>query len=307
MLFFHALAFRASTLRVAMADRKANSVQTFRSIALGACVKYCKRSGGCAWGLPFILLAQASGCAVLAPYSLQTESIGAPSRGALVRATAVPERGPGYELFRSESAGGMVHTTRRLRDGVFFAARRIQSDFAHSANLRIGDFSAPSGGQIDRHRSHRNGRDVDILFYALDATTGESVLAPGFVRYNRDGNSLDSEHSLRFDDARNWALVEGLVQRNETGVIWIFCAGWLRQRLLVWAQEHHRDPRWIERARRVLHQPGDAAPHDDHFHVRVSCTSIERLDGCLDGGLEHWWLRRDLGKPDAAPSEENQR
>lgn len=243
-------------------------------------------------------------CAVLAPYSPQTESIGSPARGALIRAAVVDATQPGYELFRSESAGGMVHTTRRLRDAVAFAARFVATEFAHGSNLRVADFSAPLGGQIPRHRSHRNGRDVDILYFALDPATGRSVLAPGFVRYNPQGISRESEHSLQFDDARNWALVEGLLRRTEAGVIWIFCANPLRQRLLSWAQEHHRSPRWIERARRVLHQPGDAAPHDDHFHVRVGCLAAERLDGCIDGGPEHWWLRREMGKLDASPSTE---
>ena len=34
--------------------------------------------------------------------------------------------------------------------------------------------------------------------------------------------------------------------------------------------------------RRVLHQPSDAPPHDDHFHVRIRCTQGERDEGCVD-------------------------
>ena len=32
----------------------------------------------------------------------------------------------------------------------------------------------------------------------------------------------------------------------------------------------------------ILRQPADAAPHDDHFHVRVFCEDPDRLEGCLD-------------------------
>lgn len=241
------------------------------------------------------------GCAVLAPVPHEVESIGAPARGALVRGSRVADNGVGYQLFRTHAAGGMVHTTQRLHDAVQFAARRVALEMRGSVPLRVGDFSAPFGGQISRHRSHRNGRDVDILFFALDATATQSVPVEQFVRYKRDGSALPEELTQRFDDARNWLVVESLLSRDEFGVVWIFCADWLKQRLLQWALAHGRDARMIERARRVLHQPGDAAPHDDHFHVRVACTSRERLYGCIDGGPEHWWLRRAFAKIDAAP------
>ncbi|WP_224371680.1 hypothetical protein [Hyalangium versicolor] len=35
----------------------------------------------------------------------------------------------------------------------------------------------------------------------------------------------------------------------------------------------------VKRAERVLHQPTDSRPRDDHFHVRIRCAE-ERAAGC---------------------------
>ena len=46
----------------------------------------------------------------------------------------------------------------------------------------------------------------------------------------------------------------------------------------------------MRRARRVLLQPRGAAPHDDHYHVRIYCGEHERLQGCLNNGSIHRWV-----------------
>lgn len=244
-------------------------------------------------------------CAVLWPRGGLQESMGSPSHGALLDAVSIPDRAPAMLVFRTEAEGGQRWATRRLRDAVLESAQRVARLAPGGAELVVGDLSARFGGRIERHRSHRNGRDVDLLFYVVDASTGRSVRAPGFIRFDGEGAPRDRSLPVRMDLHRNWLLVESLVREERYGVLWIFCAAWLEQRLLRWAREHEQDPRWIERAERVLHQPGDAAPHDDHFHVRVACTTDERVRGCVDGGPSRWWLRRTAPKPDAAPHEDS--
>jgi penicillin-insensitive murein endopeptidase len=247
-----------------------------------------------------------AGCAVLWPDTRPSrESMGGPANGALLRATRVPERAPGFSVFRTEAEGGQLHTTRRLRDAVVESAARVARLAPGGAELVVGDFSAPFGGRIERHRSHRNGRDVDLLFFAIDRGTGRPARAPGFVRYDREGNPRERDATVRMDFERNWLLVESLVREDRFGVIYVFVAEWLKQALLRWARARERDPRLIERAERVMHQPGDAAPHDDHFHVRVACTTDERLRGCVDSGPRAWWLERAFGKLDAAPADDS--
>ncbi|MDP3279267.1 MAG: penicillin-insensitive murein endopeptidase [Deltaproteobacteria bacterium] len=252
-----------------------------------------------------LCLASLMGCAPYWPAARRANaSAGGPAFGALLRAVEVPENYQGFTVLRGEREGGQLFTTARMRDAVLRSAATVRRLAPGGLALRAGDFSAPTGGRISRHRSHRNGRDVDLLFYTLDAQSGASILAPGFVRYDASGLSRDAAHATRFDVTRNWLLVESLVQDSDAGVVWIFCSNALRALMLGWAQTHHRDPRWIERAERVLHQPGDSAPHDDHFHVRIACSSGERLSGCVDGGPLGWWMS-GLAKPDAAPLDDS--
>ena len=46
----------------------------------------------------------------------------------------------------------------------------------------------------------------------------------------------------------------------------------------------------LERARGALHQPTDSSPHDDHFHLRLTCGLEERLLGCVDVGPRWSWV-----------------
>ena len=45
----------------------------------------------------------------------------------------------------------------------------VEGAFPGARPLRIGDLSSPMGGRHSRHRSHRSGRDVDILYYLTGA------------------------------------------------------------------------------------------------------------------------------------------
>jgi penicillin-insensitive murein endopeptidase len=230
-------------------------------------------------------------------------SFGSPSHGALLRGAALAPRGNGYEVFRTHEQGGEDFALPRVIEMVRSAASTVRRESPGGAPLRVGDMSSRRGGHIERHASHRNGRDADLLFFALDAE-GHSVPTPAFIRYDAHGVSMDAEHPLVFDVRRNWQLVESLAREPRFGVIWIFCASRLRTLLLAWAREHGRDPEIIARAEDLLRQPGDSAPHDDHFHVRVACTRPERTHGCRDGGPIWWWLEREWGKDDSAPSDD---
>lgn len=245
-----------------------------------------------------------TGCAhLLREGDLREEgSRGSPSKGWLVGGTHLPERGRGYTILRPDRDGGQHWGTRRLVDLVQDVAGEMLR--AHGQPLVVGELSGRGGGNIIRHASHRNGRDVDLLFFALDASTQEPVPAPAFVRYNSLGASIGVTPALTFDTERNWALVETLVRHESVGIVRLFCANWIKRLLMTYAREHHR-PDWVlERAEALLMQPGDAAPHDDHFHVRVACTPQERARGCVTGGPIWHWLLKDWDKPDVAPADD---
>jgi len=250
---------------------------------------------------PLLALLALSGCT--SALSRAPGSYGRPSSGWLIGAARLPDRGRTWRVLRDDALGGQHWGTHRVVSMV--------EQVAHGAcpsrdaiPLTVGDCSGLRGGQIPHHASHRAGRDVDLLFFARDAVTNAPVLTPEFVRYDREGNSLLWPVPLRFDAPRNWSLVESVVQARGVGVMRVFVAAWIERLLLTHARSVGR-PGWVvQRAESLMHQPGDAAPHDDHFHVRVACTPDERAAGCVDGGPMWTWLEKDWEKGDSAPADD---
>jgi penicillin-insensitive murein endopeptidase len=217
-------------------------------------------------------------------------------------ARRLPDRGTGYRVLRDDALGGQHWGAGRLVTMVQRLGRSVGG--RGSVPLIVGDISARGGGQIPHHASHRGGRDVDLLFFAIDAVTGQRVVTPEFVRYDAAGDSVLWPVPLRFDTERNWDLVEAVVRADDVAVIRIFVARWIKQLLLDHARQRHRSAWVIERAEALLWQPGDSAPHDDHFHVRVACSPQERAHGCYDGGPLWSWLEKDWEKGDSAPADD---
>ncbi|MEI8257703.1 MAG: penicillin-insensitive murein endopeptidase, partial [Deltaproteobacteria bacterium] len=107
-------------------------------------------------------------------------SYGAPHAGYISRPHRLASRGRGYEVLRTRAEGGQHYGTARLVSLIERAAFEVQRASPRGAPLHVGDLSGPVGGQIPHHRSHRAGRDADLLFYALDEQ-GRPVPAPTFV------------------------------------------------------------------------------------------------------------------------------
>lgn len=146
------------------------------------------------------------------------------------------------------------------------------------ALLSVGHLSKKGGGEIDRHASHESGRDADVAFYVKDAR-GKPVYADHFVTFGADGAARNWPGAM-FDDARNWALVAALVSDPLTHVSHIFVSTALRARLLAFAARAGVAPEVQAHAAATMAQPHGSLPHDDHFHVRVSCPS--GMQGCVE-------------------------
>jgi penicillin-insensitive murein DD-endopeptidase len=145
------------------------------------------------------------------------------------------------------------------------------------APLTVGDLSARAGGRISRHRSHQSGRDADIAFFARSVPRrgpSRPVAPEDYVVFDRAGLSLDG--TLRFDTARNWALVQTLLTDPRVRVERLFVATTLRALLLQHARATHVSPRIVALAANTLVQPARVSPHDNHFHLRIACPSGDR-------------------------------
>jgi penicillin-insensitive murein endopeptidase len=214
-------------------------------------------------------------------------SIGLPHKGTLTDGVALADKGDGFVRFRRDA---VKWGNPRLVATIEHAARTVRTKHPGSPPLVVGDLSMKNGGQTERHRSHRSGRDVDLIFYAL-TPDGRPVQAPGFTRFGPDALGKPEKGSkwLRFDVDRQWTLIKALVESPEANVQWIFIARWLEALVAEWAIAKGEDPEVVWQAEVVMKQPGDSAAHDDHVHVRLACTPDEAVTGC-EGGPRWSWM-----------------
>jgi hypothetical protein len=92
---------------------------------------------------------------------------------------------------------------------------------------------------------------------------------------------------VRFDEKRNWAFVRAVLEDPSHEVRQIFIYAPLRARLLAYASKVGA-PRDIRlKAAQAMMQPANALPHDDHFHIRISCPADQVDLGCTDLPLWH--------------------
>lgn len=225
-------------------------------------------------------------------------TIGAPAKGVLQRGAQLPASGQGFRWLRPF---GHHYGLPRFVSAVQDAAEAVHRE-RPGAPVMIGDMSARTGGQIPGHRSHRTGRDVDILFY-VTTPEGAPLANTGFYQFGPDGLAMmpaghGGPRYVRFDVEREWLLVKALVSSPEANVQWIFVSRPLEALLVEYARARGEAPELVWRAETVMLQPGDSLPHDDHIHVRTACLPDEMLAGC-EGGGPYWdWLPKLAALPE---------
>ncbi len=229
----------------------------------------------------------------------QTISVGTADHGYLHEPVGLADRGNGYRRLRPGE--GTRYGTPTLVGAIERMAREVADAFPGGHPLRVGDLSSSRGGAHSRHRTHRAGRDADLLFFARDAG-GLAVHGEGWLQFDRLGLAILRNRVFRFDEARNWHLVRTLVMDDQARVKWLFCSNELKARLLRYAARYERSPQAVVRATWVMHQPTRGDSHADHFHLRVGCGSPERNLGCREQA-PHWpWLSDTARKEDTRAS-----
>ncbi len=245
----------------------------------------------CQMGRGAVLLLLLSGC-WSAPTPLAPAvggSVGEPHKGVLTGAAELPDRGDGYKRLRDDD---IRYGHPRLVAAIERAAARVAAQRPGGAPLVVADLSAKQGGRIAKHRSHRSGRDADILFY-VQSPDGRSLENPGFYRFGADGLALHDPRRMQFvmlDVDRTWLFVEALTEDHEALIQWMFVARWIEALLMEHARSRGVDTELLRRAAHILRQPGDSFPHDDHFHIRIACAREEYARGCSGGGYRWDWL-----------------
>jgi penicillin-insensitive murein endopeptidase len=209
-------------------------------------------------------------------------SVGRPSRGRIVDAARIPERGEGFLTREIWKTRGNRYGTDELVDLLIGVSGRLLQTNG-GVRLVVADLSGRGGGEARQwHRSHQNGRDVDLLYYLKDKN-GKSfdndamhVVGPDLVARDGTGHTVDVP--------RMWNLVKELLTAPEAPVQWVFVYQPVANAIIEHAIKIGEPEALVERARLACKQPGDSAPHNDHLHVRVYCSYQDRAYGCVDIG-----------------------
>jgi penicillin-insensitive murein DD-endopeptidase len=219
-------------------------------------------------------------------------SWGRHNSGRLLNPARLPIEGDGYRIPPTWAVRGMNHGTDELVSLVVRAARRVEAELPGST-LFVGNLSPARGGPSRWHRSHQSGRDVDLMFFALDEQGRPAGPPDAMYVFGPDGWTLETARGrpqprLQFDAARNWLLVRALLEDPLVEVQYLFISEGLRDLLVEHAIAIGEPPHMVHWARSVLHQPTDSLPHDDHLHVRILCPPSDRVLGCRDVGPLRW-------------------
>jgi murein endopeptidase len=221
----------------------------------------------------------------------------------------LPQEGDGYLIPPKWAERGLRYGTPELVGLIERAARTVQ-DEVPGAVLYVADLSLRTGAFTQWHRSHRNGCDADLIFFATD-DDGEPEPEPrAMSRYDAEGVAWATDEDgqpvrLHFDTERNWALVKALLADDEAHIARIFISWPLRARLLEYAASQDEEPTLVARAAEVLAQPGDSEAHDDHMHIRIAPPPgveeivpkrIERIYARAGKGATHRMAAQKLGR-----------
>jgi LysM repeat protein/murein endopeptidase len=178
-----------------------------------------------------------------------TSSYGHPYQGHLENGVVFPNQFPGYHL-RDESRS---YTTPEVVGALLDAIEAVRTQFPDTCDLFIGDFSSQTGGSAMHHRSHQNGRDVDIGLY---------------VKGNRPQTTLVPMSEENLDAAKTWCLIENLIASQR--VQYIFLDRRVQKVLYEYAASRGYDQAYLGRVfgnvRGSLIQ--HIRNHYDHMHVR---------------------------------------
>ncbi len=241
-----------------------------------------------------LLGAFAAGCAPLGVITDGTSiSVGRPSNGYLRDGHRLPDRGEGFMTRDPWKLRGNRYGTDELLDLLTGVGRRLATH--KGPRVVVADLSGPNGGASHKwHRSHQNGRDVDLVYFMRDPE-GAPMEADAMRIFDPQGKARDGS-GITVDIGRTWLLVRELVTAHEATVQWVFMYEPIAQKVIEHAVTSHEPEELIARVRLALKQPGDSAPHNDHMHVRVYCSDRDRAFGCVDIGPMELYALRDADR-----------
>jgi penicillin-insensitive murein DD-endopeptidase len=204
------------------------------------------------------------------PYALMSLTVGVPTDGWQIRAKRLR---PSENLWIQQKSVPFSYGHPALVLMLNRTAKQISRQSPGSV-LLVGDLSNEFGGPLYGHKSHQSGRDADVGFFVIDRE-GNAQNSRSLLRFDKQGLARDGS-GVRFDDYRNWLLVQLWLKDSRANLEHVFVASHLRKRLLDFARERPIFRPYVQAASKFLRQPTNGLPHDDHFHIRIACPESQR-------------------------------
>ena len=220
----------------------------------------------------------------------ESVSVGNTSNGYLVSGVRL-EEGDTLAILPKQRKRSLGYASADLITLLEHAAKALRDrtpDDKDATRLWIGNLARKGGGDIEYSVSHNSGRDADIAFAYLDAR-GKPFDPPDLIPLGDSGRAVSSP--VKLDIARTWLIVKALLSHSDVQVQYLFISHGLKKLLLNHAREKGEKSKLLEHAATVLRQPGLAAPHNDHLHLRIYCSERDILGGCHNSGVIHPWIR----------------
>jgi LysM repeat protein len=189
------------------------------------------------------------------PGSLGSVSVGFVHSGRLVNSVRFPQE-KDWLVVSPDKA----YTTQETIDYLTRVIRELRARFPEAPLLRVNQISGKDGGYLRPHKSHQNGRDVDLGFYYPGGVP---------VRVRARENHIDKQ--------MNWELVKALVMFTDVQVILVDRR--VQKVLYDYALKAGEDKAWLD----SLFHAGEnsiikhARGHRDHFHVRFFNPRAQEL------------------------------
>ncbi|EQC52336.1 penicillin-insensitive murein endopeptidase [Bacteriovorax sp. DB6_IX] len=196
-----------------------------------------------------------------------SEAIGFYSKGQLKNSEDIYHNSTFIKLFQKR---GKNYTTQEMLTELNKLADLTRRMYPNAERLQVGDLSAQNGGKINRHVSHQNGLDADVV-YLRHNNYEQSEEAPEWEEYFVKSGKI----TKNFHKARNWFILDYLVHNTDANRIFVDQAikSYYCKEMLNKAKYSKEE---IARHTATLRVLRPAKYHKTHFHLRLNCPKDDK-------------------------------
>ena len=192
----------------------------------------------------------------------ESECFGATNKGHLEQGVMLAEN-KAYMIRSKDRAFGTLETIRWMTD----AFEKVSKKYKHRKRVRIHDISDEDGGRLRDHKSHQNGRDVDISYYQKSCKNNLCPFEPVKPR--------------KLDVGRQWTLLSHWLKTGQAEIMFIDYSlqGPLYRHAKRKGATEKELERWFQYPRGKKVPRGKIRhfrKHNDHLHVRFVCPVTDK-------------------------------